>query len=633
MRFADAGWLHLFWLLPIVGLALVWAGRQRRDDLARWCRPELQRRMVPVVRDWSRSVQGWLRLAILALLILAIARPQIGSRVLTVKRSGIDVVIALDTSESMKAEDLKPDRITRARQEIQSLIDRLRGDRIGLVGFAGDAFVQCPVTLDYAAARMFLRFMDTDLIPVPGTAIARAIEVGTGAFDPAEEKFKALVLITDGEDHEGKLLEAARQAKDAGVRVFAVGIGTEQGEPIPIRDARGQVQDYKRDGNGEVILTQCNPAGLQTVCRETGGRYFDGQAGGLALDRLYSEIAALEEREMEGGLVTQYEDRFAYFGALALFLLLLDGLIGTRRRFNLRRLSASRAAGWLLLFGPGFAQALVRGAVLGLGSVCLLLPSAARADEGTSLYGDGKYAEARDYYEAFSAEHPEDSRADYNLGTTLHRTQEIEPALEALQRSLRSEDHALRSEALYNLGNTQVRAGDLQGAQDSYRLALRSNPDDLDAKFNLELVNRLLEEMPPDSSQQEDPSQDQQDQENENEEDSEQEQNEDSQNEDSENQDSEEQNQDQEQSEQEQNEEDSSQSEDSENSEEQSEQNQSEQSEEDSAPEEGQPEPMEGKISPEEARRILEALGQQENSLQAERMKARAPKVNVEKDW
>lgn len=616
MRFADPHWLHLFWLLPMVGLALFWAGRQRQADLARWCRPELQKRMIPIARSWSRSLQGWIRLAALAFLILAAARPQIGSRVLTVKRSGIDVVIALDTSQSMKAEDLKPNRITRARQEIQSLIDRLRGDRIGLVGFAGDAFVQCPVTLDYAAARMFLRFMDTDLIPVPGTAIARAIEVGTGAFDPAEDKFKALVLITDGEDHEGKMLEAARKAKAAGVRVFAVGIGTEQGEPIPIRDANGQIQDYKRDGNGEVILTQCNPAALQAVCRETGGRYFDGQAGGLALDRLYAEIAALEEREMEGGLVTQYEDRFAHFATVAFLLLFLDGLIGNRRRFHLRGLKASRVVTSIL--GLGLLGA-------SLGGV-LLWPLPAHADEGTSLYEDGKYAEARDYYENFSAENPEDSRADYNLGTTLHRTQEIEPALEALQRALRSQDPELRSDALYNLGNTQVRAGDLSAAQDSYRLALRFDPTDTDTKFNLELVNRLLEEAPPDSSEQNEPSDDPQDEDDSEEDDSEQDDSE--QDEDSQNQDSQD-------SENEESEPDSSdeESDDSESSEPEPEDQSSDGSEEEKPPEDGPPQQMETKISPEEARRILEALSQQENNLQAERMKVKVGKVEVEKDW
>lgn len=623
MRFGAPHWLQLLWLLPLLGILVVWGLRRRERDLARWCPPSLWNRMTPTRRRWSGQARLGLLLFAALFLVLAAARPQVGSRVLAVKRSGIDVMVALDLSESMLAEDLAPNRITRARQEIQSLVDRLRGDRIGLVAFAGDAFVQCPLTLDYASARMFLRFMDTDLVPVPGTAIARAIEVATDSFEEAETKFKALVLITDGEDHEGALEAAVQKAKDAGVRIFAVGIGTQKGQPIPDRDAHGQLKDYKRDPNGEVILTQCNPEQLQEICRATGGRYVDGNVGGLALDRLHAEIQSMEQKEMEGGVVTQYEDRYAYFVAVAFVLLAVEWMLSGRRR---RRMALARAA-----------------VVIGCVAPSLFGVCGARADEGQNLYEQGSYNEARDLYERYSAEHPDDPRGDYDLGTALHRTGELGPAQEALQRALRIEDPKLKARALYNLGNTQAKQGDLAGALESYKSSLRSDPDDPDTKFNLELVDRLLQSTPPDSSQQNQQNQQNQDQQNqdqaqnENQDPNEQEQNEQDpqQNQDSQNQqDQESQDQDQ-QGESQQPEEQPDQS-DQAASEPEPQENEAQQPDSSETPPEPRntmPQTEELAIPPDEARRILEALQQQEISLQAERMKAKTRTLDKEKDW
>lgn len=646
MRFAEPLWLQLLWLLPVLLLFAIWSGRRRERDLARWCSPELLQRMAPGQRPWVPPLQTGLLLAGFFFLALTAARPQVGSRVLQVKRSGIDVIVALDVSESMLAEDLKPNRITRARQEIQSLFDRLRGDRVGLVAFAGDAFVQCPLTLDYASARMFLRFMDTDLIPTPGTAIARAIEVATDAFDRGESKFKALVLITDGEDHEGKLEAATQKAKEAGVKIFAVGIGTQKGEPIPIRDAQGNLKDYKRDGKGEVVLTRCDPAALDRICRDTGGGYIDGSSGGLALDRLHAEIEAMEERELEGGVVTQYEDRYGYFAAAAFVLLALEWMLFRRRRLRL----PVRAGVTVVALVSAVALA----SAVDLGT--------AQADEGQSLYENGKYEEARALYETYTAKHPEDPRGEFNLGTTLHQTGELDPAVKALQRALAAEDPSLQARALYNLGNTQAKAGDLQSALDSYKAALRLDPKDADAKHNLELVDRLLRQQPPDSS-----SQNQQQNQDKNQQKNQDQQNQD-QNQENEDQSQQNQDQDQNQDQQQQDQKDSEQPDQPQDSEQQDpnqgdqpqdqkdpkeqesqqqesgdqqqeEQQQSQQSPGEESPEEKEPAGATTEtehpptIPPEEARRILQALAQQETSLQEERMKAKARATNVEKDW
>lgn len=629
MRFAEEHWLWLLLALPLVAALWLWSERQRRAALARWVHPSLWPRLVPgyAPRSIFRST---LTLLALASLIIAAARPQMGSRILATARKGVDVVVALDVSESMNAEDLPPNRLTRARQSVHSLMDRLRGDRIGLVAFAGEAFVQCPLTLDYAAARMFLRYLDTDLIPVPGTAIAGAIRVATKSFDPKETKYKALVLITDGEDHEGEVTAAAREAKAAGVRIFAVALGTEKGEPIPLRDEAGRLIDYKRDERGQVVLTRCDPAVLQQICQDTGGQFFDGNAGDMALEPLYNAISGMEEKELKGGIVTQYEERYAYFIAFGLLLLALEWMLRERKARPRVGASSQRAS------GVGNAAALLALLVLG-GFGVALHPSLARADDGKRAYDAGKYEEARDAYERWLLEHPTDAAARYNLGTALVRTGEMEPAERELQSALRAEDPQLVARSWYNLGTARAKANDLEGARDALRMALRTDPKQADAKANLEIVNQLLQQAPPDSSeQQQQQQQDPQDQPNQDDQqDKPGEPNEggepnpddpqDGQSEQPENSDQQDQQQ------------DSGESDEEEQKREQEEQQgQQEQEQQEQSPEEqpaGAPQPAEAAMSQEEARRLLEALGQQELLLQAERMKAKAHVKNVERDW
>lgn len=629
MRFGEPQWLWLGLLAPALALFLFWAIRRRERDLARWCHPALWNRMVPDRSGAAAWIKGSLLLLAVLFLALMAARPQLGSRMLAVERKGIDVIIALDTSESMLAEDLPPNRITRARQEIQSLVERLRGDRVGLVAFSGEAFVQCPLTLDYAAARMFLRFMDTDLIPVPGTAVAEAIRSATRAFDPKERKFKALVLITDGEDHEGNVDAAAQEAKEQGIRIFAVGIGTTKGEPIPMRDASGNIRDYKRDRGGNVIMTHLDPTALRQICDLTGGRYYDGNSGGLALDRLYGEIAGMEQKEMKGGIVTQYEDRYVYFAAAAFLLLALEALLGERRR------RAARSASWAALF-----------------LAALLCPAATAqaADEGTKAFRKGDYQQARDAFEAYAREHPSDPRGDYNLGTALHQTGEMAPAEEALRRSLRSTDPKVKEAAFYNLGNTRARAGDLPGAVEAYEMALRLNPKDKDAKQNLEIVRTLLQQPPPDSTGQQNQQKQDKNQKDEQKKDEQKKDQKDQEQQDQQNQqqnDQKNQNQDEQSTadDRKNQEEQKQDSEEQKNQEQENQQQQEQQSkQEEQGGGQGQAEqdpnktptgkslpPM--KISPEQARQILDGLAQQEMMLQADRLRAKSRSLKVEKDW
>ena len=249
-------------------------------------------------------------------------------------------MILLDTSASMEAEDMKPNRLEKAKQEIRGIVERLSGDRIGLVLFAGQSFIHCPLTLDYSAFNIFMDVVDTDIIPKQGTAIGDAIKTALTAFDQKERKYKVIILLTDGEDHDTKPIEAAEKARDEGVRIFPIGIGSIRGEPIPIKNRRGEVAGYKKDENGSVVMTKLDEMTLQRIAEITGGTYFRATAGEIELDRIYDEILGMEKKELEGQLTTQYEDRFQYPLAAGIFLLIIEFLVTDKKLWaNGRKMS------------------------------------------------------------------------------------------------------------------------------------------------------------------------------------------------------------------------------------------------------------------------------------------------------
>jgi Ca-activated chloride channel family protein len=232
----------------------------------------------------------------------------------------------------MLAEDIVPNRLEKAKHAVGTLIGGLDGDRIGLIAFAGEAFVQSPLTVDYGAASLFLNAMSIDLMPVQGTDLAEAIRVSVEAFDAGEPQHRILIVITDGEDHEGAIETAVESAKKAGIRIYAVGVGSLDGVPIPEFDNQGRRSGYKRDENGDVVTTRLDEATLQMIARETGGRYMRATPGENELDRLVDEIGAMAGREFEARQVTQYEEQFQIFVGFALVLLLVEALLSERRR-------------------------------------------------------------------------------------------------------------------------------------------------------------------------------------------------------------------------------------------------------------------------------------------------------------
>ncbi len=332
MYFARSEYLNLLWGAAALGLALVWSLRHRNRRLARFVAGPLASALA---NDHSRAkakVRALLLLLFFVFGVLALGRPQWGTRIETVRRKGVDIFIALDTSYSMDAEDVAPSRFAQARSEARSLISRLRGDRVGLITFAGNAFVLCPLTLDYGAASLFLDAANTGSVPEPGTSLASAIRTANSAFVAKERKFKVLVLITDGEDLDGQLEDAVAQANDAGIVVYSIGIGTPEGRPIPVRDEKGDIVEYRKDPSGQVVVSSLDERSLAGIATQTGGRYFRATTSESELDEIYDEVSQLDKKEFEARLVQNLEDRFQYPLGAAILCLVAEGLLSERRR-------------------------------------------------------------------------------------------------------------------------------------------------------------------------------------------------------------------------------------------------------------------------------------------------------------
>ncbi|MDZ7845379.1 MAG: VWA domain-containing protein [Owenweeksia sp.] len=271
-----------------------------------------------------------LGLLIICALGLALVNPRVGTRLETVKREGVDLVFALDVSKSMLAEDIRPNRLEKARQIISRTLDKLVSDRVGIIIYAGRAYPQLPITTDYGAARLFLKGVSTDIIPSQGTAIAEAIELATEYYDDQEQKNRVLVLLTDGEDHEEGFLEAARQANDKDIRIISLGIGTKRGAPLPeLRNGR-QV-GYKKNARDEIVISKLEADILRDIASETGGSYRDARSTREAVNHILDTIEKMEKKEFEAQLYADYEDQFQWFLGMALLLLVIDSFILERK--------------------------------------------------------------------------------------------------------------------------------------------------------------------------------------------------------------------------------------------------------------------------------------------------------------
>ena len=474
-RFEDPIYLYALVLIPLLALIRWWTVIRQRKQLRRLGDKELVRQLMPDVSRFRPLVKFCLLLTALALMIVMLARPQMGTRISHEKRTGIETVIALDISNSMLAEDVSPSRLDRAKMMIENLVDDFTNDKIGLIVFAGDAFVQLPITSDFVSAKMFLNSIEPSMIETQGTDIAAAVTMATHSFTQEEGVGKAIIVITDGEDHEGGALEAAQDAKDKDMRVYVLGVGSTKGAPIPISGTN----DYMRDNRGETVMSALNEEMCKQVAEAGGGAYIHVGNNSSAQDQLNHELDKLAKKEISSTVYSDYDEQFQAVGILVLLLLIAEICIleiKNQRLGKLHLFSRKKTATLLLLLITVGAQA--------------------QSDrdyirQGNKQFRAGKYAEAEVDYRKAIEKNGKNSQAAYNLGNALLAQKKDSAAIEQFQTAAKLEGNPRRRSFVYHNIGVICQGHQMYGeAIEAYKEALRNNPNDDETRYNLELCKR-----------------------------------------------------------------------------------------------------------------------------------------------
>jgi len=483
LRFEHPDYLWFLLLIPVMGIGFFFLNFWGKKQLHRFVGENLIPQVAPELSTAMRIVKQALMLLSLSCLLLALANPQVGTRLEEVKREGIDLFVALDVSLSMKSEDIRPSRLEKAKRDVSELLRKLSGDRVGMIVFAGDAYVQFPLTADYAAADLFLSAIDVDAVPIPGTMIGNAINVALKSFSKDAPTQKAIVIVSDGENTEGNVMGAVEDAKKASVRLYSVGMGTPEGGPIPVYNQAGDRVDYKRDQSGSIVLSKLDETMLRQIAAATGGSYHRATSGGNEIDDIFKELASLEKVEFGTKQITGFETRYQYPLGFALLLLFADLLLSERRG----KLAAR------------FKKFLPVASVIVLG-VCLSSTAAAQTlrshvSEGNRLYGKGNYTDAEVEYKKALEKNPNSKEAQCNLGNSYYKQQRFDEAMrEYGASSIAVKSPEDRSAMYYNIGNSLYRTNKFQEAVDAYKQSLRLNPNDDDTRYNLQMAREKLKE-------------------------------------------------------------------------------------------------------------------------------------------
>ena len=326
-RFADPNFLYLLILLPFLVALYLYSNYHRRQNIRKYGDPALLKGLMPTISKYRPDIKFWLTFAALTLVILMLARPQFGSKMETVKRSGVEAVIALDISNSMLAEDVTPSRLDKSKKLISRLVDTFNNDKVGLIVFAGDAFTQLPITSDYVSAKMFLETINPSLITTQGTDIGAAIRLAMKSFTPQEGVGRAIIVITDGENHEGGAVEAAQEAAEKGMQVFVLGVGLPDGSPIPVEGTN----EFRRDKDGNVVVTRLNEQMCQEIAKAGNGIYVRVDNTNNAERALNAEINKLAKADVETQVFTEFDEQFQVLAWLAILLLAADLMILNRK--------------------------------------------------------------------------------------------------------------------------------------------------------------------------------------------------------------------------------------------------------------------------------------------------------------
>ena len=339
MIFQNITNIYWFFILIPVIILMIFGYKKRHQQLEQTIHPSLWATIIPHL---SYSRRFWKRVILIVafiFIIISLMRPQYGVIFQQVERKGHDIFIAIDLSKSMLAQDVKPSRLEHAKREVLGLVDDLQGDRIGLVVFAGDAIVQCPLTSDYSAIKMYLDFIEPSLMSTPGTDIASAIKTARLSFERLSQSNKPiLILISDGESFENDPIKSAKVAAKKGVSIYTIGIGTPKGEPIPLFDNQGKLNGYKKDRRGEIVLSQLDEQSLKEIASAGNGRYFNSSLGAFVMNQVYQEISFHEKKRLEDSLLKFHQDRYQWFLVVAFLLLFAEILLTDRKSLTTYRL-------------------------------------------------------------------------------------------------------------------------------------------------------------------------------------------------------------------------------------------------------------------------------------------------------
>lgn len=600
IHFAQAQYLLLILLIPFffVGYALFRRGRNRK--IAKIGSPQLMAALMPT----RSKAKGWVRVSFFAVawffFAIGLARPQMGAKIKESNRKGAEIMIALDVSNSMLAQDYSPNRLERAKLAISRLVDKLHGDRIGLIVFAGQSFVQLPITTDYVSAKIFLNTIGTESVPVQGTALGDAINTAIKSFSSEaqmQEDNKAIILITDGENHEDDPVEAARMAAEVGIRVFCIGVGSPEGKPIPY----GPDGELMKDREGNIVVTKLDEKILEEVAAAGEGAYIRAGNAEFGLNPIIDELKQLQEQQFKSVVFEDFEEQYMYFFAIALVFLLLEFLVGNRR-------VAKKMFAVALLLGFSVASAYAQ-------------TDRKEVRKGNRFFKEGNYKEAEVEYRKALIKDSLSIAGNYNLANTLMQQEDAANAeliyaklgdsISRVQQNVDWEKgsvevgkNTLPSDYYHNLGNSFLAQKRYQEAVDAYKNALRRNPaDDLTRENYIYAKKKLEDQQNQDQNQQQ------------------QNQNQDQQN--NQNQQNQDQNQNQNQDKQEQN----------------NDQNQDNKNNPDKDQNDKQDQPQNGnqpKITPQAAEQMLQAMQEKENQTQekVKEEKAKALKSKQkEKNW
>ena len=529
MRFGNP---QVLWLLlvtvPLLAWFLWWAWRKRQTLIAQFVQSRLLAQLTVGVSPLRQKIRLALVVFAVACALLALARPQWGFDWEEAKQRGLDIVVAIDTSRSMLAEDVRPNRLSRAKLAALDLMKLARSDRLALAPFAGTAFLQCPLTLDDQAFRQSVEALEVGIIPQGGTALTEAIETALHAYKEDADNYKILVLFTDGEDHDSGALQAAEKAAGAGLRIFTVGVGTPNGELLRVTDESGETS-YIKDEQGNVVKSRLNETLLQQIASATGGFYLPLR-GADAMETLYQKgLAPLPKSDLSSRLIRRYHERFQWPLALAIAALMAETLLPERKR-------APRS--------PALTRATHAGLPKAVATLLLLsIPFAAPASSSNArqLYQDGKFKQSQLEYERLLEKSGQiqwpavkdalekygdrkragakeefarslqnanlgDPRLHFNAGSAAYKAGDLDNAGTHFGLALTSPDLKLQQRAHYNMGNTLYRSGEQdqdanrkmekwEAAVKGFQNALTLDPQDADAKYNLEFVKKKLEEL------------------------------------------------------------------------------------------------------------------------------------------